>query len=263
MTDQLLFEIDGSVATITLNRPEKLNAFTEEMINAYVAALRECRDNSDIRAIILTGAGRGFCSGGDVSAMGERKHENTPLSTKARLWDHIQHSPKTLAEMDTPIIAAVNGVAAGAGMDLASHCDFRIAAESARFAESYVKVGLVPGAGGAYFLPRIVGQAMAMELLLTGELIDAQEALRIGYVNHVYPDDQLMDKAREMAEVIAGNAPISVRLIKRAMLQGLNIDMRTHLDQISSHMTLASSSEDHAEAVAAFKEKRKPTFKGK
>lgn len=195
--------------------------------------------------------------------MGGGQEANSPRVTKERLWNHIQQIPRILAEIDTPVIAAVNGVAAGAGMDLASMCDMRIAAESARFAESYVKIGLVPGAGGAYFLPRIVGQAKAMELLLTGEFIDAQEAYRVGYVNYVYPDEQLVDKTYEFAERIASNAPLSIRLIKRAMLQGLNIDLRTHLDQISSHMTVVRSSEDHAEAVVAFKEKRPAKFKGR
>ncbi len=263
MADDLLFSTTGPIATITLNRPDKLNAFTDSMITGYVAALRECQADDAVQVIVLTGAGRGFCSGGDVSTMGAGPEADSPRLAKSMLWDHIQQVPKTLAQMDKPVIAAVNGVAAGAGMDLASMCDLRTAAESARFAESYVKVGLIPGGGGAWFLPRLVGPSKAMELLLSGEFMDAAEAHRCGYVNHVFPDAELMEKTCELAERIAGNAPLSVRLIKRAMLQGLNMDLRTHLDQISSHMTVVRGSEDHAEAVAAFKEKRAPVFKGR
>jgi 2-(1,2-epoxy-1,2-dihydrophenyl)acetyl-CoA isomerase len=261
MSDQLKFEVKDGIATITLNRPEKLNAFTPEMLDDWLAAYQECRDSDAVKVAVLTGAGRGFCSGGDTSRMGDSE-EPTPLATKSQLWDRIERIPLTLAEMDKPIIAAVNGVATGAGMDMALMCDFRIAAESARFAESYVKVGLVPGAGGAYFLPRVVGRAKAMELLFTGDFVNAQEALEIGLVNYVVPDDKLMEKTYEIAGRIAGNAPLSVRLIKRALTQGMNIDLRTHLDQISSHIAVVRSTEDHVEAIKAYREKRTPVYKG-
>lgn len=263
MTDQLLFETKDHIATITLNRPDVLNAFTEEMIQAWVAALQECRDNDDIHVVILTGAGRAFCAGGDVRAMKESPERNNPNLTKSRLWDMVQNIPKTLQEMDKPIIAAVNGPATGAGMDMASMCDIRLAAESAKFAESYVRMGLVPGAGGCWFLPRLVGMPKALELLYTADFVEAAEAKEIGLVNHVYPDDELMEQAYKLATKIARRAPISVRLIKRATYQGQRIDLVTHLDQISSHMTIARSSDDHMEAVDAFLEKRHPQFKGK
>lgn len=263
MTDQLLFETKDHIATITLNRPDVLNAFTEEMIQAWVAALQECRDNDDIHVVVLTGAGRAFCAGGDVRAMKESPDRNNPNLTKSRLWDMVQNIPKTLQEMDKPIIAAVNGPATGAGMDMASMCDIRIAAESAKFAESYVRMGLVPGAGGCWFLPRLVGMPKALELLYTADFVEAAEAKEIGLVNHVYPDDELMEQTYKLATKIARRAPISVRLIKRATYQGQRIDLVTHLDQISSHMTIARSSDDHMEAVDAFLEKRHPVFKGK
>jgi len=263
MSQELLFEIDDRIATITLNRPEKLNAFTAEMIDGYYEALLECRDSDAVGVIVLTGAGRAFCAGGDVGRMGAAgKEEATPLNTKSRLWDHIQRIPKLLIELDKPIIAAVNGVAVGAGMDLAQMCDMRTAAASARFSESYVKLGIVPGAGGSYFLPRLVGAAKAIELLLTGDFVDAEEALRLGLVNHVWPDDELMARTYELAGRIAANAPISIRLIKRAMYQSLSLDLRTHLDLISSHMSIARASADHIEAIAAFKEKRTAVFRG-
>jgi enoyl-CoA hydratase/carnithine racemase len=263
MTDQILFETKDHIATITLNRPEALNAFTEEMIGAWVEALQECRDNDDIHVVVLTGAGRAFCAGGDVKAMKTSPERNDPYLSKSRLWDNVQRVPKTLAELDKPIIAAVNGAATGAGMDMASMCDIRVCGESAKFAESYVRMGLVPGAGGCWFLPRLVGMPKALELLFTADFVEAKEALEIGLVNHVYPDDQLMEETYKLATKIARRAPISVRLIKRATYQGQKVDLVTHLDQISSHMTIARSSEDHMEAVDAFLEKRHPVFKGR
>lgn len=259
MSDELKFEVKDGIGTITLNRPEKLNAFTPDMLEAWLAAYQECQDSDAVKVVILTGAGRGFCSGGDVTKMGDGEAQ-TPLSTKANLWDRIERIPLQLSVMDKPVLCAVNGVATGAGMDMAIMCDIRIAAESARFAETYVKVGLVPGAGGAWFLPRLVGKAKALEMLLGGDFIDAQEALRIGLVNYVVPDGELMAKTNEIAERMVGNAPISMRLIKRAVNQGMGMDLRAHLDQISSHIAIARSTEDHREAILAFREKRKAVF---
>lgn len=263
MTDQILFETKDKIATITFNRPDNLNSFSNEMIEGYVAALKECQESDNILVVVVTGAGRAFSAGGDIKAMKEGTDRNDPRVSKSRLWDMVQRVPLTLAEMDKPVIAAVNGPATGAGMDLASMCDFRTAAESARFSESYARVGLVPGNGGCWFLPRVVGMPKALELLFTADFVDAQEALRIGLVNHVFPDDQLMEGTYKIATNIARRAPISVQLIKRATYQGIRTDLRTHLDQISSHMTIARASDDHMEAVDAFLEKRHPVFKGK
>jgi 2-(1,2-epoxy-1,2-dihydrophenyl)acetyl-CoA isomerase len=263
MTDQILFETKDKIATITFNRPDNLNSFSNEMIEGYVAALKECQESDNILVVVVTGAGRAFSAGGDIKAMKEGTDRNDPRVSKSRLWDMVQRVPLTLAEMDKPVIAAVNGPATGAGMDLASMCDFRTAAESARFSESYARVGLVPGNGGCWFLPRVVGMPKALELLFTADFVDAQEALRIGLVNHVFPDDELMEGTYKIATNIARRAPISVQLIKRATYQGIRTDLRTHLDQISSHMTIARASDDHMEAVDAFLEKRHPVFKGK
>jgi 2-(1,2-epoxy-1,2-dihydrophenyl)acetyl-CoA isomerase len=263
MTDQILFETKDKIATITFNRPDNLNSFSNEMIEGYVAALKECQESDNILVVVVTGAGRAFSAGGDIKAMKEGTDRNDPRVSKSRLWDMVQRVPLTLAEMDKPVIAAVNGPATGAGMDLASMCDFRTAAESARFSESYARVGLVPGNGGCWFLPRVVGMPKALELLFTADFVDAQEALRIGLVNHVFPDDELMEGTYKIATNIARRAPISVQLIKRATYQGIRTDLRTHLDQISSHMTIARASDDHMEAVDAFLEKRHPVFKGR
>ena len=167
-----------------------------------------------------------------------------------------------MKDIDKPLIAAVNGAATGGGLDVAMMCDIRLAADTARFAETYAKLGLFPAAGGAYYLPRLVGTARALELLWTSRFIDAQEALDIGLVNHVYPEAEFRDCVREFATSIAEAAPLSVRTIKRALYQGLEMDLTSHLDQGSSHLAAIRLSKDHQEAVAAFKEKRKPNFKG-
>lgn len=261
MTDQILLEAAEGVATITLNRPEKLNAFTRDMLTGLIEALDECEERADIRAVILTGAGRGFCSGGDVGGMGEGQ-DNRPHVTKNRIWNEIQAFPKRAARFDKPLIAAVNGVAAGGGMDLALACDIRLAARSARFAETYARIGLLPGGGGAWFLPRLVGTARALELLWTAEFIDAETALSIGLVNHVWDDADLLAQARKLAGRIASMPPLSVRLIKRAVYQGTACDMTTAFDLISSHIAIARAGHDHSEAIAAFREKREGTYEG-
>lgn len=261
MTDQLRFEIDGAIATITLNRPDRMNAFTWDMIDAWADALEECRANEAVSVVIVTGAGQAFCSGGDIGEMRKRA-DRTPLDRKNELARHVHRIPLALEALDKPVIAAVNGAATGAGMDLALMADLRIAAESARLGETYVKVGLVPGAGGAWFLPRLVGTAKALELFWTGELIDAREAERIGIVNKVVPDGELMTATRALADKIAGGPQLSVRFIKRAVHQGLRSDLRTSLDLISSHYAVVSSSADHREAVLAYLEKRTPNFIG-
>jgi enoyl-CoA hydratase/carnithine racemase len=261
MPDNLNFDVSEGIATLTLNRPEKLNAFTNEMLHGLVAALDDCDTRDDVRVVIVTGAGRGFCSGGDVSRMGEAA-DNRPHVTKDRIWRDIQAFPKRLARFEKPVIAAVNGVATGGGMDLALACDIRVASESARFAETYAKIGLLPGGGGAWFLPRIVGQARALELLWTAEFLDAAQALELGLVNHVYPDADLMEETRKLAARIAAMPPLSIRLIKRVVAQGLNTDMMTSFDLISSHIAIARAGVNHPEAIAAFREKRDGTFTG-
>jgi enoyl-CoA hydratase/carnithine racemase len=259
MSDNLRFEIADRIATITLDRPERMNAFTFEMIDAWTAALVECRRNDAVRAVIVTGAGKAFCSGGDIVEMKDRL-KNPPAQRKNELFNRIQRIPLALEDLDKPVLVAVNGAATGAGMDMALMGDIRYAAESARFAETYVKVGLVPGAGGAHFLPRIVGTAKALELFWTADFIDAAEALRIGLVNKVLPDAELMPFVRGVAAKIAEAPALSVRFIKRAVQQGMRSDLRSNLDLISSHYAVVTAGADHREAVEAFIAKRKPVF---
>lgn len=259
---ELLFDVSDGIATITLNRPEKRNAFDTAMLLAWTAALEESQARDDVRVLVVTGAGQAFCSGGDVGNMKNRS-EDTALERKNSLTDRVHRIPLTMLAMDKPVLVAVNGVATGAGMDMALMGDIRIAATSARFAESYVKMGIVPGDGGAWFLPRIVGMSRALELLWTGRFVDAQEALRLGIVSEVVPDEDLMTKTLELAHRIAAGPPVAIRMIKRATRQAQTMDLATHLDQISSHMAVVYATADHKEAVAAFLEKRQPVFRGR
>jgi enoyl-CoA hydratase/carnithine racemase len=260
MTD-LLYEVKDRVATITLNRPDKLNAFTGPMIDAWATSLARAQADDDVNVIVVTGAGRAFCAGGDVARMGEG--EPTPLEHKNQLWENIHRVPKTLETIDKPVIAMVNGLAVGAGMGMCVMCDVRIAAESARFSTGYVRVGLVPGDGDTYFLPRLVGAAKALELLWTADFIESAEALRLGIVNRVVPDAELREATHAFARQIADGPQVPIRMIKRLVYQSLRLDLRTHLDLVSSHMAVVRRTTDHAEGVAAFKEKRPPRFRGR
>ncbi|RIK46191.1 MAG: enoyl-CoA hydratase [Chloroflexi bacterium] len=261
MSDQLLFDVNEHVATLTLNRPDKLNAFTLEMVEAWAAALQECRKNSDIHVIVVTGAGRGFCAGGDLVEMRQRVEE-TPFQQKDFIWSHVHEVAKTLELIDKPVIAAINGVANGAGLDMALMCDMRFAAEDARLAESYIRVGLVPGDGGAYFLTRLVGTAKALELLWTGDTLTAQEALALGIVNKVVPNAELLDYTYSFAQRLVNSPTLCIRAIKRLVYQSHHAELRSALDAASSLMGIVGSSNDHREALAALAEKRKPVFTG-
>jgi enoyl-CoA hydratase/carnithine racemase len=186
----------------------------------------------------------------------------TPLDHKNQLWEHIHRVPKALDRMDKPVIAMVNGPAVGAGMGMALMCDVRIASTEARFSTGYVRVGLVPGDGDTYFLPRLIGTARALELLWTADFVEAAEAERVGIVNRVVPPERLAEETYALARRIADGPQVPIRLIKRLVYQSLRLDLTTHLDLVSSHMAVVRETEDHKEGVRAFKEKRPPTFKG-
>ena len=250
--EEILFTKKDGVGTITLNCPERKNAFTMEMIDLWVDTLGQWRTDPDVKAIVLTGAGDAFCSGVYFqSPKGEKQVQETPFENKSRLWDRIHRIALTLEDIDKPSIAALNGVAVGAGLDMALMCDMRFAAETARFSEGYVKVGFVPGDGGAYYLPRLVGVAKALELLLTGDFIGASEAERIGMVNRVYPAETLMDETYKFAKRLADGPSKVIQMIKRATYQSARVDLRTALDMISSHMGVIRSTKDSQDAMAA------------
>lgn len=257
----LEYSIADGIGTIRLNRPERKNAFTLEMVGRWAEVLTGARTDPDVRVLVLTGAGDAFCSGVDL----ERRNEGmppTPLARKQVLSDHVHRIPLALEDLDKPVIAAINGVAVGAGLDMALMCDMRVMARSARMSEGYIRAGLLPGDGGCYYLPRLVGVPRALELLLTGDFIDAAEASRIGLVNRVVDDAELDNTVTALARKIADGPPAVVRMVKRATYQSLNTDLRTSLDLISSHTGVVALMQDSAEAMAAFREKRKPHFTG-
>ena len=260
---ELSYTVHNGVATIQLNRAQHKNSFTLEMIDAWAGYLVEAGRDPGVRAIVTTGSGDSFCAGVDLNVMTELQAQKSALAWKRVLWDRVHQIAFTLERLDKPVIAAVNGVAVGAGMDMALMCDMRFMAQSATLSEGYVRVGAVPGDGGCYYLPRLVGRAKALELLLTGDFIDSAEALRIGLVNRVCPDGELLAQTQAFAEKLGANSPIAMRTIKRAVDQSANVDLRTALDLISSHMGVVLTTEDAMEALRAFKEKRQPDFKGK
>ena len=268
--EQILYEKQDGVATITLNRPERMNAFTDVMIREWAQALDDARVDRDVRCVIVTGAGRGFCAGADLrggSGVAETARGETPPSAADRrnwLRDGVHAVPRAVQLLDKPYIAAVNGAAVGAGMDMASMADIRIASEHARFAMSYVKVGLVPGDGGCYFLPKIVGIARALELIWTGDFIDAREALRIGYVTKVTSGDELLTEAMAFARRLAEGPAVAMQLAKRLVYRGAEgTGWLEALEQASTAMAIVQSTEDAREGPRAFAESRPPRFVGR
>ena len=257
----LEFSTQEGVMVARLNRPDKKNATSEEMLLALREALEAANDDDAIRCFVITGTGDAFCSGGDLGRRAKEGGDPTPLERKNRLLG-THRVALTVEQFEKPLIAAVNGPAVGAGMDLALMCDIRFAAASARFSEGYIRVGLIPGNGGCWFLPRLVGPARALELLWTGDHVGAEEALKIGLVNRVVPDDQLMAETLAFANRLAEGPPVQQRDIKKLMYQGLRTDLRTSLESVASHMAVVQSTADYKEAIQAFKDKRKPKFTG-
>lgn len=261
MEDELLFEVENGVATITLNRPDKRNSFHDDMVRQWVRWLDECRTRDDVKVIVITGTETSFSAGGDTSRFKD-KAGRTPLQARENMSEVTHALARTIARVQKPLIAAVNGMAVGGGMDVALMCDVRLACASARFAETYARMGLLPGVGGAWFLPRIIGPAAALDMFWTARWVDAEEALRLGLVNRVFPDDTFRDEVRTYARQLANAAPLSVRYIKQMIHQGMKIDLETHLEMLASHIALVRTSDDHKEAVAAAVEKRQPNFSG-
>jgi 2-(1,2-epoxy-1,2-dihydrophenyl)acetyl-CoA isomerase len=258
MTDGLRVDVDGPVATLTLDRPEALNALTVAVKVALREALERIAVDRDVRAVILTGAGRAFCAGQDLAE--RERPDATPLDEELR----ARYNPIILALRATgqPVIAAVNGVAAGAGASLAFACDLRIAAADARFVLAFGRIGLVPDSGATWFLPRLIGQARAAEVALVGDPISADEALRIGLVSRVVPADDLMTEAHALADRIAAGAPLAMALTKGALERAATIDLETALEGEAKLQGITGASTDHAEGLAAFREKRVPRFTG-
>jgi 2-(1,2-epoxy-1,2-dihydrophenyl)acetyl-CoA isomerase len=259
----LLYDVTDGIATLTLNRPERLNALGDSLRDDFHDAVLRAGEDENVRVIVVTGAGKGFCSGGDVKAMHEARETGRQRALMERVAPSRDRTLLAMQDAPKPFIAAVNGAAAGAGMNLALACDIRIASTTARFAQSFVKRGLHPDWGGTYFLPRIVGMAKACEMIFTGELIDADEALRLGIVSAVHSPERLMDATRELAGKIAAGPPIALRLARRALYHNQEADLRSALEFETFAQNLCYETEDSREGVRAFVEKRAPKFQGR
>ena len=258
MPDSVLRSAADGVLTLTLNRPDALNSFTVEMKEAFLAALKDAARDREVRAIVVTGVGRAFSAGQDLK---ERQAPGVAdLGTELR----VRYNPIILAmrRLEKPIIGAVNGVAAGAGISVALACDIVIAAEGATFIEAFSRVGLVPDTGSTWFLPRLVGLHRAAEMMFTGDPVDAATAERIGLVNRAVPADRLMAEANALAARLAKSAPIALALAKRALNRAYEMDLEQALGYEAQLQSVAGRSNDHKEGVAAFVEKRAPNFRG-
>lgn len=267
MTDVVLRRDEGDgIVVLTLNQPEIRNPISEPAtIEALVHHVSTADADPATRVMILTGAGKAFSTGGNINAMkeGGGLRAALPAATRNNYRQGIQRLPLLFDALEVPVIAAVNGPAIGAGCDLACMCDIRLAGESAKFAESFVKLGIVPGDGGAWLLPRIVGASRAAELSFTGDTIDAAEALACGLVSRVVADAGLLDEALALARRIAANPPYAVRMTKRLLREGRQASLGALLEMSAAYQALAHATGDHAEAVDAFLAKRPPRFEGR
>ncbi|WP_017753437.1 enoyl-CoA hydratase-related protein [Calidifontibacillus oryziterrae] len=256
MFETIKFEVTSGVAWLTLNRPDKLNAFTEQMNTEIVRALKDVARNPEVRCLVITGEGRAFCAGEDLGSLGEETNHGEILRNR--------YNPmiKQLATLEKPVIAAINGVAAGAGLSLALACDFRLASEKASLVEAFIHIGLIPDSGNLYYLPRLVGQAKALELAMLGEKISANEAKSIGLVTKVIPLESWHDEVSSFAEKLANMPTKAIGLIKRYVNDSWDSDLIEMLEKEAVGQRAAGVTNDHKEGVAAFLEKRKPQFHG-
>lgn len=261
MTDLITEKVNHTL-WITLNRAEASNAYSVDMVQNLVKTLKEADFNKDIRVIVITGAGKHFCAGGDIKAMKGKAGMFSGESNELReaYAAGIQQIPYTISQMKTPIIAMVNGAAIGAGCDLAAMCDLRIASEEAVFAETFAKVGLVPGDGGAFFLTRLIGLGKAMEMFLTCKNISAMEALNIGLVNQVVLPNKLKEKTQELADQLSSLPPIALQMTKKAVIHAYENDLNSHLELMAAYQGITQRSSDHFRALDGMLEKKKPTF---
>jgi len=258
----VLVSIEGGVLSATLNRPEKLNAFDPEMHGALRAALEQARDDDAVRAVLLTGAGRAFCAGQDLSERNTAPGA-APIDLSVSLGANYNPLVRRLRELPKPVVCAVNGVAAGAGANIALACDIVLAARSASFVQAFAKLGLVPDSGGTYFLPRLVGTARAMGLALLGERLSAEDAERWGLIWKAVDDEDLAGEAADLARGLAAGATKGYGLLKRALYASASNTLDAQLDLERDLQREAGFSEDYREGVAAFKEKRAPRFRGR
>jgi 2-(1,2-epoxy-1,2-dihydrophenyl)acetyl-CoA isomerase len=260
---QITTDRDGAVATVTLNRPDKLNALTQVMSDELVDVFTGIARDQSVRAVLLTGAGRGFCAGQDLTEFETSYRAGDRPDIQAHLERSYHRLIPVIVETPQPVIAAVNGVAAGAGVSLAVACDIRVASEEARFIQAFVRIGLVPDSGGTWLLPRVVGYPRALEMSMTGEPVDAQHALDIGLATHVYPADSFAREARDLAARLAALPTRALAATKRLMRENLGVDLAAALESEGKAQSEMGQTADHLEGVTAFAEKREPKFQGK
>ncbi|HWP44300.1 MAG TPA: enoyl-CoA hydratase/isomerase family protein [Blastocatellia bacterium] len=261
MTDykSIIFELSGRIATVTLNRPDRLNAINEEMRDDFSRLFTELQTNEEIRVVVITGAGRAFSAGGDIEYF-ERDWD----TAKFRAENHrLTQFFDELELIEKPVIAAINGPCTGAGLQITLSCDIRLASDRAKFGFRENNIGLIPGAGGCSRLVKLIGYGKAKELIFTGEMIEAVEAERIGLVNRVVPHDELLEQARSLAEHLLTRAPEALGLAKRILWHAVTSDFQTGRLLEALAQSVLIKTEDHREGVRAFREKRKPLFKGK
>jgi len=262
--EDIIFTVDRNIATVRFNRPKAMNSLSPRMMAEFSYALKDIRDDPDIRVMILTGNGRAFCAGADVKAMAEDRFF-TDRDGKGGVSGEVPEANRGLSikSLDKPVIAAINGYAVGAGLDYALSCDIRIASDQAKLTEAYIRRGLIPGPEGIHSLPRLVGLDNACEVIWTGNMIDAHEALEIGLVTKVVPHDELDEAALELAEKLAKGPPLAIQAAKRAIYAAMNMTLEETFDLTDRAVAELSKTEDHKEGALAFMEKREPKFRGK
>lgn len=256
----LEWNLEGAVATVALNRPETLNALTDGLLMELTQAIKEVEKSPSVRVLVLTGRGRGFCSGQDLKSFGDGSEKR---DIGAHL-DHYYHPLiRKLSGLEKPTIAMINGVVAGAGMSLALACDMRIAAEGSRFSQAFVRIGLVPDSGSTYFLPRLIGVSRALEMAMTGDMIDGDTARDWGLVNRLVPPDRLEEETYGLARRLAEGPPIALGMIKRSIAWGASHGLHDAMEREKEFQIEAAETEDHLGAVQAFFRKEEPVFKGR
>jgi enoyl-CoA hydratase/carnithine racemase len=261
-TDELLVQYADHILTITLNRPERMNAISGPMLGELSRLLQTANIDPDVRAVVMTGSGRGFCAGLDLK---DQMEGGNNLGTRRgyQLFDLHNSPPVVINRMDKPMICALNGAAAGYGMDMALGCDIRIASENAKMGAVFAKRGVLPESGGCWYLPRLLGWAKAAEVAFYGDVLDAKQSLEIGLVNKVVPHEDLMKETMAVAHKIANNAPLSVQSTKRMMRLGMEEPFEAAVDHIYLQLLPLFQSDDFKEGLSAFAERREPSFKGR
>ena len=262
MSKSIIYEQDHRVVTITLNRPDTRNALSGDLIDGLIDALEKANRDKNVGCVILTGAGKSFSSGGNLQEIKNMTTKDNMSQSQLEDWYRfgIQKIPLTMNAIDVPIVAAVNGHAIGAGNDLCTMCDIRIAGEDAKFSESFLRIGIIPGDGGSWFLPKIIGLSRAAEMILTCDVLDAEKALNWGLVSQIVKNEELIIQAKKIANKIASQPPEATRRAKRLLRMSQNVSLDNALEMAASQQSILQMMDDHREALDALIEKRKPKY---